>query len=325
MSFSLYVRKAFFCIALASSSLVISEEVQNCVTYEFSGGRFGDNLLTYLHAKWISYRYDLPLCYKPFLYSSLLALDDFERSYEDFSEPFSKQILLDRNVSIRSTSAKKPVLYVTPYFPHCSWEIKSTRGGYGEWKYFFVDWKDPGFQKITRQMVLPKKNYRWITPPKESVNIAIHLRNGGTFDTGNFAEHFLTKFPPLDFYLDALLQTIDFFKGKQIYCYLFTDAAEPEKLIELFQEKIPSETMITFDWRKENNVHNRNVLEDFFSLLHFDVLIHPHSNFSVVPSLIHDYAISYSPLSGKKIEGKVIIDQVRCLINQSLYKKALQK
>ncbi len=52
---------------------------------------------------------------------------------------------------------------------------------------------------------------------------------------------------------------------------------------------------VSLHYRKEENHHTKNVLEDFFSLFHFDVLIRPRSNFSIVPQLLHDYAIVYYP------------------------------
>ncbi|MFA5306719.1 MAG: hypothetical protein WC365_04680, partial [Candidatus Babeliales bacterium] len=50
----------------------------SAVTYGLSGGRFGDNLLCYVHAKWISYKYHIPLLYFPFEYSSHLVFDEAE-------------------------------------------------------------------------------------------------------------------------------------------------------------------------------------------------------------------------------------------------------
>ena len=55
----------------------------SAVTYDFSGGRFGDNLVSYCHAKWISYKYNIPLLYKPFDYSDQLMMDVLEIPYSD--------------------------------------------------------------------------------------------------------------------------------------------------------------------------------------------------------------------------------------------------
>src|SRR5579862_7273227 len=77
-------------------SLSLSLFASDAVTYEFTGGRLGDNLLSYLHAKWISHTRQIPLLYKPFPYSSELCLHDIEIPYT-----------LDSSLD----------LYVCPYFP----------------------------------------------------------------------------------------------------------------------------------------------------------------------------------------------------------------
>ena len=65
------------------------------VTYTFSGGRFGDNLLAYIHAKWIAYRYHIPLLYKPFDCSDQLVLHNLEELYnERKASQFRNQIHL---------------------------------------------------------------------------------------------------------------------------------------------------------------------------------------------------------------------------------------
>ena len=50
----------------------------NHVSYRLSGGRFGDNLLAYMHAKWVSYRYEIPLVYHDFPYAKELMLEEYE-------------------------------------------------------------------------------------------------------------------------------------------------------------------------------------------------------------------------------------------------------
>ena len=67
------------CIFL--SGQVLAKKVY--LTYDLPGGRFGDQLLSYMHAKWLSYTYDLTLLYKPFIYSEALMVDDEEKKFSD--------------------------------------------------------------------------------------------------------------------------------------------------------------------------------------------------------------------------------------------------
>ena len=64
------------------------------VIYELSGGRFGDNLLSVAHAKWVAYSLGLPLVYLPFPFSDCfqLSIDPSVKSRTDFS--FFKGVVL---------------------------------------------------------------------------------------------------------------------------------------------------------------------------------------------------------------------------------------
>ncbi len=305
---------------------------QNFITHEFSGGRFGDNLLSYLHAKWLSHRYQIPMVYKPFLYSSELVLDDVELHYNLGNLWKYKTIYireeLDLNSINRDLSLKEaPRLYVCPYFPECSWEranLKSLDGG--QWHFFPVDWKNPEFRSILKTLIAPKEKDKYFLtlPPRDKISIAIHFREGGGYDTGDWALYNLMKAPPLDFYIEGLSQVVKLFPDKALYCYLFTDALDPALVVNALKQSLPPEADVTFGCREVGNAHNKNVLDDFFSFFEFDVLIHPKSNFSLIPSLIHDYAVTYSPVFGKREGNQVVIHEVKFEIHEELYKRLME-
>ncbi len=292
------------------------------ITYEFSGGRFGDNLLAYLHAKWISYRHQMPLLYKPFPYSSCLALDEIELPYDpNYHEKLITSYITKDFDSRYRPKTITPKLYICAYFPESNWERATFLSPKERQHCFEIDWKDLGFREIAKQMILPKRSYSLTHPPAGRISIALHVREGGGYDTGDFNMGFLTKFPPIEFYVQGLLEVIRQFPGKSFYCFLFTDALDPLSLLEVFKKSVPSDTKIIFDCREQNNAHTQNVLEDFYSLFLFDVLIHPQSNFSIIPALLHDYAITFSPSSATKINRSVTIDEVTFNINKKLCRK----
>ena len=131
--------KKWLLFLLATASLTAHDGV----TYEFSGGRFGDNLLAYLHAKWVAHREGIPLLYKPFPYSSELALDERE-------VPFKEG---DRALTV-------------PYFPETQWEVRHTRDKDGKaWSYFAVDWSDCEFRQMAAELIAPKQPLSLIRPP----------------------------------------------------------------------------------------------------------------------------------------------------------------
>ena len=284
------------------------------VTYEFSGGRFGDCLLAYLHAKWLSYKYDLPLLYKPFQYSDELCLHGKERPFIQF---YPVQLL----GRIQLDPSRNRTIFSCPYFP----EDPSDRWINPRRYRFDVDWKDQEFKRIAREMIAPKSALQMTIPPKNSVNVAIHIREGGGYDTDHTRLWDPLKLPPIHFYQEGLKKVIELFKGKAIYCFLFTDALEPSLLAAELYQSIPPELGVQIDYRIENNNHSANVLEDFFSFFNFDVLIHPQSNYSVVAAGIGDFALTYSPVNFKREEKTITITEAKLDRDDALFKQVLER
>ncbi len=252
--------------------------VDSAVTYEFSGGRLGDNLLSYLHAKWISYTHHIPLLYKPFPHSCELCLHDKEAIYTP------SQGRTRRHLG-QGIDPERSCLYICPYFPEDQIEKP-------EYFYFDVDWKNEQFRAECLELIAPKGSLKLIKPLDNFINIAIHVREGGGFDHDDMKQKFPRKLPPLEFYRNGLAAVLPLLPSKPIYCHIFSDARVPQFLLESFKTAFPG---IKFGCRQGLNRHDRNVLEDFFSLFLFDILIRPQSNFSIVPSLLHDFAIVHTP------------------------------
>ncbi|HSX25594.1 MAG TPA: hypothetical protein VLE89_01135 [Chlamydiales bacterium] len=273
-----------FLFLLAWASAVFAEDIG--VTYEFSGGRFGDNLLSYLHAKWFAYERNIPLLYKSFPLSSKLKMDGEEKKLDVIATARFRVYLENGDTS------QGNALYICPYFPEDPWELEHTLNAGGKaWFRFPVNWKDPGFRAAALKMIEPKGALDLILPPGGCISIAIHVREGGGHDGSEIQQMWPTKFPPIDFYIDALRTLMHRLGGRPIYCYLFTDAREPKDIAKQIEKAVPG---VTLHYRKKNNRFNANILEDFFSLFHYDILIRSHSHFSQVPSLLHDYAAVYS-------------------------------
>ncbi|HSX25983.1 MAG TPA: hypothetical protein VLE89_03145 [Chlamydiales bacterium] len=294
-------------------------DYDRAVTYTFSYGRFGDNLLSYLHAKWISYTNDMPLLYKPFELSEGLVLSQLEKPYAGSGAEGWTPVELGRGRMIYKRTGG-PTLYISPYFPEDPHELKSGRDlNRRSWPYFAVDWHHPGFRKVAREMIAPKENLKLLDLPQKKITIALHFRDGGDFDGPDMHLKIPLKFPPAKFYIEALREVFARFPGHQFYCYIFTDANSPEEVARRICEAFPPDAPIQFDWRKEKNHWDLHVLEDFFSLFLFDVLIHPQSNFSVVPTLIHTFAIAIAPKAFHMDKQKnVFIDEIDQQIDPEL-------
>ena len=76
------IKKIFYSIIFSLCwSIVVTAQVNQAITYFWGGGRFGDKIISYTTAKWISYKCNIPLLLKPFKYSSMLRLGREEKKY----------------------------------------------------------------------------------------------------------------------------------------------------------------------------------------------------------------------------------------------------
>jgi len=287
------------------------------ITYDMSGGRFGDNIIAYMHAKWVSYYCQIPLIYKPFPYSSELMLDEKEINASQ-CQLFESSMRL--GAFSEPCGVQSSTLFICPWFSEIEPGMKNDEN-----YYFPINWKNKEFQTMLREMVSPKRSLQLTYPPSDKISIAIHLREGGGYDTGNYFHWMALKFPPLSYYVESLIKILDFFKGKQFYCHLFTDASNPKALVEQIQQCLPADAQVVFHFREKDNFHCVNVLEDFFSLFHFDILIRPQSHFSIAAACIQDYAIVCSPLSYSINDNIVTIEDVHVAIDNDLFEKCMKK
>ncbi|HSW87033.1 MAG TPA: hypothetical protein VLG49_06000 [Rhabdochlamydiaceae bacterium] len=263
------------------------------ISYELNDGRFGDQLLCYLHAKWISYFYGVPFLYKPFLHSEHFALHEMEENLYSEEKEKNFDCIVKYVRGVVRAPIQGSLLYLTTFFSEQKDDVKI----HPEWNYFPIDWNDSGFRNLLKTLFSSRKEPFIFTFPvskKNFLTIALHIRRGG--DSDPIDPHMLwpLRFPPDSYYVECLKKMSDLFPGKPIYAYLFTDDPDPESIAMKLQESLGSFPII-FDYRKEGNRHDANVIEDFFSMMQFDYLIRADSNFTFIPSLIADYKIIMTP------------------------------
>ncbi len=299
------MKKFLFLLFLCICSL---ESAEMAVTYTFSSGRLGDNLLSYAHAKWISYRFDIPLLYQPFPYSDRLVLHDIEPLYcQESVARFKKSVTLGYGEQVDKRDPL-PVLYTLPYFGEGAYERSLNPG----WPYVKVDWKDQGFRALLKKVIRPKTPLPKWDLPTDRIAVAVHVRRGGGFDSPHAQNFEPLRFPPDAFYIDQIKRLYDQFQASPLYVFIFTDDPHPQTIVERFQEELKG-LPISFDYRKTNNRHDANVLEDFFAMTQFHCLIRPESNYSRMASLISDFTIEIYPTHFTWIHDRPHIDD--CQVN----------
>jgi hypothetical protein len=284
--------------------------IDHAVTYEITPGRFGDNLLNYMHAKWISYKYQIPLLYKPFIFSNKLIMHENEIKYENQYHKFDKKIMLSESNKIDLTINKK-ILYIVPYFPETFYEInfcKNYEGG--KWYYFDTDWKDNDFRKILSENIKPNYEIKdKIQIPANSISVALHIRTGGTFDDNETIKAFPLKFVNNEFYFQEIEFLIKHYINQKIFIHIFTDDMNTLDILNIYKKKFNHKN-IMFNIRKLNNNHESNILEDFFAMLKFDCLVHSESNYSLTASFLGNFKYKARPTFFEVNKNKIIYKNI---------------
>ena len=289
---------------------VLLIEARSALTYTFSGGRFGDNLLTYCRTKWMEYQTKIRIKYIPFLYSDYLMMHILE---EPLSQDWQQQFkgVISYQQANGWFDPNSDILYVIPFFPESVWERNCPRNPY----LFDVNWNDPEFRKELRKMIKPIGYINPFSLPQDCITIAVHVRRGTGFDIfpgqtfADIMQRQPFKWPPDSFYIENIKKIADIFLHEKIYVYIFTDHDNPLEIMEYYQQAI-NDDRISFDCRRYQNKHDLNVLEDFFALTQFDCLIRPDSHFSFIASLITDYKIVIAPAHAIEKDGQIVIDQI---------------
>lgn len=285
------------------------------ITYGLSGSRFGDGLVCYIHAKWLSYKYGIPVLYTPFPQSEYLSLADKEvnqtvRPQESFKEivHLTSKANIDR---LKNHKAEKNILYIIPYYSEYEGECNNAF-----FKQFItIDWRDQEFKNLLRAHIASDHVSPKPVLLPDMVNVALHLRTGRGFD--NLAKpgddykqaikgakqfcnvYFPLKLPALNFYSNALHQLCLLLKNQRVHVHIFTDDSHPEEVIESLKHEMAGKAHscvieYTHDTTSQNDL---DIMTDFFAMTHYDCLIRPASNFSYCAAKISDFLLEISPKS----------------------------
>ena len=304
----------YFCIITLSlflRALYANQDSSQAITYEF-GGRFGDNLLAYFHAKWVSYKYDIPLFYKEFTYSSGLRM----HNCENYTPQQEMETIAVSNIQDIERALERPVLIVLPYFPESKWERDHAPEQGFQWAYIPVDWEDKEFKKILQSNTEPIVNLEKIQIPDNLISVACHLRRGGGYDPECTFQQAALKFPQDNFYIAEIQWLLKLFRGQQLYVHLFTDDPNPIQIKRRY-ERIFRHQPVFFGCRSVMNYHNLHVLDDFFAMTQFDCSIHGESNFSICAAKISDYLVECQPTDFHWENQTLIIDRVLRRVRKS--------
>lgn len=311
------------------SLIVILDIAAAGITYEFSGGRFGDNLAAYAHAKWLSYKTGIPLYYRPFKYSDKLAMHMQEKHLDHYLDNFSRHIVLSKESMALDSSSD--CLYIVPYFSESEYEFRYPWTK--DWIYFRVEWEDDEFHRLLCSMIAPVNQVSIPAhmQPADAVSVALHVRKGGGFDYPllseakevnpdiPYADYYAgLRFAPETFYLEQIRRLSALLANKRMYIYLFTDHENPQEIVDRFKKNLVGYDHIQFAYRASGNNHDAHVLEDFFAMSRFDCVIHPQSHFSLMACKLGRPKIEIFPTSFHWQGTRHVIDSISIIIKDSV-------
>lgn len=266
----------------------------NIVIPDYGGGRFGDQLLAFSHALYFAVKQQKELYLVPFKYSDQLMVDRLVKKYTPEVKATYNNIINFKGGDIYPDSILKSSI-VIPFFP----AARTIEYTWSKYPTFFVDWNNITFKQLLRELITPQYPLQLTKPLKHKISIALHVRKGGGFDQFTPNDFYnqempVYKLPPDEYYVNQIKLVSAMLDNPELYIFLFTDDQNPQDIAERYQEMInlPS---ITIDYRKEQNHHTANVLEDFFSIMEFDVLIRSESSFSFMAQQLGDHKMIITP------------------------------
>ncbi len=286
------------------SCFLHAEEKDVGVTYTFSGGRLGDNLVAYIHAKYIAHLFDMPLYFKPFTYSDQFMMDKLEKKYDPGIHT-GPHVVFEKDEDFAKFQERK-ALYVIPYFPDFDGEYIDLYHGQS----FEMNWEDKKFIAKLKTMIAPVNPIETLRLNKNRINVALHIRKAGGSDSVHMSNLYFLKFAPEDFYINQIKRICKCFPTKKIYAHIFTNDPNPQAIAERFQKQLKG-FPVKMGFRNGNQ--EPYVLQDFFSMLKFDVIIRSEANLSYIAAKIGKAIIEIFPVRGHWEEGQKIIDEVRMI------------
>jgi hypothetical protein len=262
---NIIMKKFFLIIFIISITINVMLFSRSAITYKPNGGRLGDKIISYYRAKQLSLRYDIPLFSHHMGYGNNLVVDTVEEHYSKTIEQKFHKIVRLSNVKDPILNPDANILYVIDWSVHVS-----------------ADWNDKNFLSIMRSMIAPTYEVPYIQKPDNALTIAIHVRTGGGYvtDTPHEKRRHPLKFPPFNFYITELNRVISLYPDQKLYVHIFTDHQQPEKIVNHFKSQVKCDD-IMYGYRTEDNCHDANVLDDFFNMMQFDVIIFPRSGLSI--------------------------------------------
>ena len=272
--------------------LFIKLQANTAITYQQSSGRLGDQLIYYSIARGIAFKHDIEFYAKPFALWDHLLLSQKDKQFNEKNfKGFEHIYIRNEKEFLDYYSSSKNQLFI---IDHTHWETSSPDS---EW--YGVN-SSSEFRNFIKSLIKPAYTIPILKLPSNSLNVALHYRTGEGYDDPKFIamqqneQSTNPKFRPLGYYLQQIKTLQQIFPNQAIFIYIFTDASNPEKILNIFKSKFINQN-IEFSTRKEPISWKKNTLIDLFHMAQFDCLIRPRSSFSFIAQLIGMHQVVLHP------------------------------
>lgn len=285
------------------------------ITFRHNGGRVGDVLLDLAKNYEIALKYGLNLYLDdnlPYVQNFMLDLEIPRISAHAHEFNQARTIRSDHQIDPSADN----ILYRSEFYIAIN-GVSDLELFHGH--VFQCSIEQPVFGTNIKRLLTPKADFSFEFP-ENRISVAMHIRKGGGFDHPLASELYRPavrndnatrtskyqfvdrdqpfKFPPEQYYVDQLIFLHALLDQQPLYVFLFTDDKEPQTIVERIQEKLLEHniTNITFDYRKTENAHNLNIIEDISFMSKFEYLIKSGSHYPWIAQMIGNHKAIISPI-----------------------------
>ncbi len=287
---------------------------KHSLSYE-GGDRFGDRVLVYAQARYLSYITSTTFLYRPFIYSDTLTIEFQAFPYEAYAcryhrvfHIFSLETLTEFFRILRDPHSP-PTLFILDYFPSdiSEWDFDATRS-----LFLDIPWEDPGFSSYLRKSLSPRIHIPDLRS-QDRLNVAIHVRTLSGRDT--VESSFMTlplKHPGSDYHKRQIARVYEWNLRKPLYVFIFSDTKNPSHVLRDFQESFRGKDIV-FGIQYLESSDTNYAVQDFFAMQKFDVLIATQSNFSAMASRVGSLNMVFLPVHVQGVYPNARIDRTRVI------------
>lgn len=252
--------------------------------------RLGDNLTSYILAKWISHKYKIPFIFREFPHSDELAL----HQNQQYSVPRYHPLLLECRFFSAAEFEKerdRDILWQIPFPTFLKEEI---------------DWNDSEFRREIIQDLSMINSSKLPPLVPDRVNIALHYRQGGSFDKPDTVFYYPTKVPPKTYFNQAVQLALNEYRDKPVHIQLFTDSRTPEIDLKQFQDIVQKlHPDCTISTASDPNSSEDQVTSDMIAMSRYECIVRADSGLSKQSSLIGKPSLEIEPQL-YRIDGNTI-------------------